>query len=53
MSQSTPDQVRWTAADLELFPDNGNRYEIVEGELLVTRALAANGCQFCLMQQDI
>ncbi|HEY9655607.1 MAG TPA: Uma2 family endonuclease [Crinalium sp.] len=38
MSQSTTDQVRWTAADLELFPDNGNRYEIVEGELLVTRA---------------
>jgi Uma2 family endonuclease len=38
MSQSTTDKVRWTAADLELFPDNGNRYEIVEGELLVTRA---------------
>lgn len=38
MSQSTPDKVRWTAADLELFPDNGNRYEIVEGELLVTKA---------------
>ncbi len=38
MSQSTTDKVRWTAADLELFPDNGNRYEIVEGELLVARA---------------
>ena len=38
MSQSTTDKVRWTAADLELFPDNGIRYEIIEGELLVTRA---------------
>lgn len=42
MSQSTShnmgNKVRWTAADLELFPDNGNRYEIVDGELLVTRA---------------
>ncbi len=27
-----------TAADLELMPDDGNRYELVEGELLVTRA---------------
>jgi Uma2 family endonuclease len=29
---------RWTSADLELLPDNGNRYEIINGELLVTRA---------------
>lgn len=28
--------VRWTSADLELLPDNGNRYEIVDGELLVS-----------------
>jgi len=27
------DRVRWTTADLELLPDNGNRYEIVDGEL--------------------
>jgi Uma2 family endonuclease len=27
------------SADLELLPDNGNRYEIIDGELLVTRAL--------------
>jgi len=27
-----------TAADLELMPDDGNRYELVEGELIVTRA---------------
>ena len=38
MSQSTTDRVRWTTADLELFPDNGNRYEIIDGELFVTRA---------------
>ncbi len=38
MSQTTTDRVRWTVADLELLPDNGNRYEIVDGELFVTRA---------------
>jgi len=31
-------RVRWTTSDLELLPDNGNRYEIVDGELFVTRA---------------
>jgi Uma2 family endonuclease len=34
MHQST----RWQSADLELLPNNGNRYEIIDGELLVTRA---------------
>lgn len=29
---------RWTIADLEFFPDNGDRYEIIEGDLYVTRA---------------
>lgn len=29
---------RWTSADLALFPDNGHRYEIIDGELFVTRA---------------
>lgn len=38
MSQSTTDRVRWTTADLEQLPDNGNRYEIIDGELFVTRA---------------
>jgi Uma2 family endonuclease len=37
MSQTT-DRIRWTTADLELFPDNGNRYEIIDGDLFVTRA---------------
>jgi len=30
--------VRWTAADLEVLPDDGGRYEIIDGELFVTRA---------------
>ncbi|MBW4683675.1 MAG: Uma2 family endonuclease [Komarekiella atlantica HA4396-MV6] len=38
MNQTSTNQVRWTSADLELLPDNGNRYEIVDGELFVTRA---------------
>ena len=38
-SRSKPeDQLLWTSADLELMPDNGNRYEIINGELYVTRA---------------
>jgi len=28
----------WTLADLDALPDDGNRYEIVDGELLVTPA---------------
>lgn len=35
---STTSKVRWTIHDLEGFPDNGNRYEIIDGELFVTRA---------------
>ena len=31
-------KVRWTSYDLELFPDDDTRYEIIDGELLVTRA---------------
>ena len=30
--------VRWTAADLELLPEDGRRYEIIDGALYVTRA---------------
>ena len=33
----TEGQLLWTSADLELMPDNGNRYEIINGELFVTR----------------
>ena len=33
-----PNRVRWTTADIALFPDDGKRYEIIDGELIVTRA---------------
>lgn len=35
---TTRDRVRWSIADLELFPEDGKRYEIINGELFVTRA---------------
>ena len=35
---SSPIHLRWTSADLELFPEDGKRYEIIDGELFVTRA---------------
>ncbi len=31
------DTLRWTIQDLELLPENGNRYEIVDGELYVAK----------------
>ena len=30
--------LRWTSVDLELFPEDGKRYEIIDGELLMSRA---------------
>ena len=36
MSSTKP--VRWTIADLELFPEDGKHYKIIDGELIVTRA---------------
>ncbi|MEM9809580.1 MAG: Uma2 family endonuclease [Cyanobacteria bacterium P01_D01_bin.56] len=38
MTQTTNPRVRWATADLKLLPDSSNRYEIIDGELLVTRA---------------
>lgn len=29
--------LRWTSADLEVMPDNGKRYEIIDGELYVSK----------------
>ena len=34
---TTSDRVLWSIADLELFPEDGKRYEIIDGELFVTR----------------
>ncbi len=38
MIEASPKKLRWTSADLELFPDDDKRYEIIDGELFVTRA---------------
>ncbi|MBV8885398.1 MAG: Uma2 family endonuclease [Chroococcidiopsidaceae cyanobacterium CP_BM_RX_35] len=38
MTQPITEPFRWTTKDLELLPDNGDRYEIIDGELFVTRA---------------
>jgi Uma2 family endonuclease len=39
MSQTFNTGVRWTTQDVELLPENeGTRYEIVDGELFMTRA---------------
>jgi hypothetical protein len=38
MNPSAPEQVRWTVADLDLLPDNGTRYEIIDGELFTIEA---------------
>ncbi|MBD2251634.1 Uma2 family endonuclease [Nostoc parmelioides] len=38
MNQPTTRKVRWNTTDLELFPEDGKRYEIIDGELFVTRA---------------
>jgi hypothetical protein len=29
---------RWTRADLQRLPDDGNKYEVIDGELLVSPA---------------
>ncbi len=38
MNTATITKIKWTSTDLELLPENGNRYEIIEGELYMTRA---------------
>ena len=38
MINPVTETMRWTTQDLELLPDDGRRYEILDGELLVTRA---------------
>ncbi|MDJ0676891.1 MAG: Uma2 family endonuclease [Calothrix sp. MO_167.B42] len=47
MNPTSTERVRWTTSDLELLPDNGNRYEIVDGELFVTRAPHWKHQKFC------
>jgi Uma2 family endonuclease len=38
MSQTTDERIHWTTSDIELLPESSNRYEIIDGELFVTRA---------------
>ncbi|MBE9067536.1 Uma2 family endonuclease [Leptolyngbya cf. ectocarpi LEGE 11479] len=38
MTQTTDSRMRWTTTDLQLLPESSNRYEIIDGELLVTRS---------------
>ncbi len=40
MGMSAPETKEWTYEMLEALPDDGNRYEIIDGELLVTPAPA-------------
>ena len=48
MSQTINEGVRWTIQDVELLPENeGTRYEIIDGELFVTRAPHSRHQQTC------
>jgi Uma2 family endonuclease len=38
MNEPMTDRVRWTSADIDLLPDNGIRYEIIDGELFMAKA---------------
>ncbi|MGF1600924.1 MAG: Uma2 family endonuclease [Chloroflexi bacterium AL-N5] len=38
MVNLTTNRIHWTTTDIELFPEDGKRYEIINGELFVTRA---------------
>jgi Uma2 family endonuclease len=38
ISQPAPQTHSFTVTDLEVFPEDGNRYEVIEGELYVTHA---------------
>ena len=43
----TPAVRRWTVADLDRFPDDGLRYEIIDGELFVSRAPGNDHQEVC------
>ena len=48
MSQTVNEGVRWTIHDLEFLPENeGTQYEIIDGELVVTRAPHSKHQQTC------
>ena len=37
MSERAVERVHWTTEDLDLLPDDGTRYEIIDGELFLSR----------------
>jgi Uma2 family endonuclease len=37
MSTPTIQRTRWTTSDIDLLPDNGARYEIIDGELFMSK----------------
>lgn len=37
MSERAVERVHWTTEDLDLLPDDGTRYEIIDGELFMSR----------------
>ncbi|GAB4580942.1 MAG: Uma2 family endonuclease [Anaerolineales bacterium] len=37
MPEQVIERTRWTSADLDLLPENGLRYEIIDGELFMTK----------------
>lgn len=37
MRVSFTQQTRWTTSDINLLPDNGTRYEIIDGELFISK----------------
>ncbi|MBA3943781.1 MAG: Uma2 family endonuclease [Herpetosiphonaceae bacterium] len=47
MSDLTTERVQWTTADLELLPDNGTRYEIIDGDLYMSRQPHWHHQQIC------
>jgi Uma2 family endonuclease len=38
ITETNINQIKWTTSDLELLPENDNRYEIIDGELEMTRS---------------
>jgi Uma2 family endonuclease len=48
MTQGIVEGIKWTTQELELLPENeGTRYEIIDGELFVTRAPHSRHQQTC------
>jgi Uma2 family endonuclease len=42
MGPRTPSRYAWTYSEYARFPDDGNRYEVIDGEVLVTPAPSPN-----------